>query len=225
MTKFSKADSLRIETAFMALAHDAREQELEEFVTLTLALNASQRSQKFPDGSLSADKERADTLISIASKLWLAAQNAITKRNIIPTAVLIKRIDPISSLEKYYISGLETHLRSSGERYEFIRRTQNIQHLRGTLANIRNGLFLEARTAAILKDTYKDSKATQGSGDQGIDCLASSQILSVQSWCRSPDDHPGIKYLGNHLHIIASCKAKYAVNRTPLSRKALGGVG
>lgn len=207
MARFSKDENRQIEAAFVSLSHDASECELEQFVAQTLKLNSSQRSQKFPDGNPSADEERATALVSIAGRLSAAAQNAITKSNLILGAVVIKRVDQISGDTQHFVAGLKTYLTTAGEESEFIHRTQNIQKLRGTLARISNGLFLEALTAAILKRIYKNSRATQGSRDQGIDCLASTPILPVQSWCRTPDNHPLINYLGNNLHIVASCKA------------------
>lgn len=213
MGKFSIQDYRKITDAFTTLAPDAAESELENFVVGILQLNPSQRSKKFPDGDPDADKDRLLRLDLIASRLVAASQHAIAKGGILD-AVIIKKKDQALSSEYYYVLGLEKYLAQGGETDRFINRTKNIHRLRAILGSISKGLFLEALTAAILRTIYTDANATQGTNDQGIDCLAKTQILPIQSWCCAPDTLAALSYTGSHLHIVTSCKANEGSSAT-----------
>src|SRR5436305_1738510 len=106
------ANSLgRVAAAFNAIAFEAVQSPLEEFVATTLQFNASQLAEVFPEQTAPPDDERRIFVDQIAGPLDGHRKKCLRDEGRICSAVIVKQKDAIIGTESYSVMGLGSYLR------------------------------------------------------------------------------------------------------------------
>jgi hypothetical protein len=207
MPGLDNAREVQLVASFDNIGLDKPEIELTEFAAMELRLNPSERASLFPELNSPPEDERRVTLALSAASLAARRKKLLEKDGRLPEGVVFMRSSTLLNSPTYYVEGLLAYLARNDEDPLLVGRLRHHAAVRAFVAGIGDGFLLEALASAILGNLYETCYPTQRSFDQGIDCVASSQILKLHSWCCNADVLPEIEHLGERMHIIASCKA------------------
>lgn len=207
MLILNSAQVLAIKDAAVALAFDTPECDFTDFIATTLGLTVIQKAEITPSGPAPSEKNKANQIDSIAGKLYASRSGILHDKAEIPNFLMRDKVDPITGFSSYWIGGLGAHLHT-GKSKDIIDRLRAHNEIRNYLCAIGDGKYLEALGAGLLSAEFSFSRATQGTGDQGVDIFSSVDVLKIGQWLSSGGGgSAGFREIGHTVHVISSCKA------------------
>jgi hypothetical protein len=192
----SKPQIAQLRRMAISVALDAAEERLEDFVARELGWTNADRVKFFPTPDPNG---YADIIAGYFTSL---REDILRDDSTLPSFVVYNK--PAGG---YQIVGLIPYLQRKIKDARLVSRLRQFALVRKSLLKMRKGHYLEAVAAALLDAQCDYSQATRGSGDQGVDAIAWTNLFDMEKCfldgaCRLNEPLPGEK-----VFVLVSAKA------------------
>lgn len=185
-----------LKAAARAILLDAQPLRVSDFIAAHFQLNAIQQADLVTTGFAGATLAEWIAYITDERTIILDRECSL------PCFVVYR-----DQLGVDHIGGLQPYLRHKGKTTQFIERITRHREIRTALISLTEGHHLEAVGAAILNGLAISSRATRGSGDQGIDFIGRRALITLDP-VFAHGSFPEVRALpGENAFVLGSSKA------------------